>query len=66
MNPNRAVQVKPGAAPVGIVQFMQGLNREIAQLLAAGAHADVIVTVRNGTIELVRVNRSWLPADVAR
>lgn len=66
MNPNRAVQAHAGAAPVGIVQFMQGLNREIALLLAQKAHADVVITVRNGTIELVRVNRSWLPADVAR
>jgi hypothetical protein len=38
----------------------------LAALLGDKAHADLIITVRGGKVEMVRVNRSFLPTDLPR
>lgn len=42
-------------------QFSTQLVRMVRQLMAEHAHADVVVTIKDGAIQVIRVNRSYLP-----
>jgi hypothetical protein len=50
------------ALPVWLTFF----GRFITQLLGERAHCDVVLQLKDGKIALMRVNRSYLPADLPR
>ena len=52
----------PQQPPVTI--FWAALSRLFARLLGENAHADLVVTVRDGKVVLVRVDRRYLPQDI--
>lgn len=48
----------------GLPVFITLFSRLIAKLLAERAHCDVVLQLKEGKVQLVRVNRSYLPADL--
>lgn len=55
---------QPQPQPASVVAMWNALGAKFADLLRTGAHAELIITVREGKVQLVRVNQSFLPADV--
>jgi hypothetical protein len=53
-----------GAQPVSFQPWWINLGRRIARLIASGAHVNVVLTIKDGKIQNVREDRSYLPADV--
>ncbi len=58
-----AAQAQPQAA-ANVVALWNQLGAKFAELLRTGAHADMIITVRDGKVQLVRVSQSFLPSDM--
>lgn len=44
--------------------FWNVLGRLVVGMLGQRAHGDVIITLKDGKVQLVRVHRSYLPADL--
>jgi len=44
--------------------FAERLTKLISRLAQGKAHAEITVTIQDGTIKYVRVNRGFLPSDV--
>lgn len=40
--------------------------RLVTQLVTSRAHADVIITLKDGRVQLIRVNQSLLPEQLPR
>ncbi len=57
-----AAQAQP--QPANVVLLWNQLGAKFAELLRTGAHADMIITVRDGKVQLVRVSQSFLPTDL--
>lgn len=49
---------------VSVVTFWQKLGAIFAGLLADKAHADLTITVRDGRVQHVTVNRNYLPGGL--
>ncbi len=47
-----------------VTSFWTALGRMFANLLARRAHADLVITVRDGKVQLVRVDQRYLPTDI--
>lgn len=47
-----------------VTAFWARLGGVLARLLATNAHADIIVTVRDGKVHVVRVDQRYLPTDI--
>lgn len=59
--------VTPPAAPTpGFPVFWTILGRIVQKLMADRTHGDVIITMKDGTIQLVRVHTSYLPGQLPR
>lgn len=57
----------PPAAPTpGFGVFWALLGRIVQKLMADRTHGDVIITMKDGTIQLVRVHTSYLPGQLPR
>lgn len=57
--------VPANAAPQpGFDVFVTLLGRIMAKLIRDRAHCDVVVQIRNGKVELVRLNSSFLPGQL--
>lgn len=57
--------VVPANAPQpGFDVFVALLGRIMAKLVRDRAHCDVVVQIRNGKVELVRLNSSFLPSQL--
>jgi hypothetical protein len=54
----------PAAPTPGINVFWAMLGRVIAKMLGERAHADIIITIKDGSVQMVRVNRSYLPGSL--
>lgn len=48
------------------VNFWTALGRLVAQLLDERAHVQVVLTLKDGSIQLVAVNRTFLPSDLPK
>jgi len=57
-------QPQPPALPPPIISFWMGVGRMFAKLLATRAHADLVITVVDGHVKLVRVDQRYLPTDL--
>lgn len=55
MNPTPSVQV-----------FMTQLLHLVAKLLGERAHCQIIITMKDGVLTPVHVNRSFLPGDLPK
>lgn len=38
----------------------------LTQLLGERAHCDIVITLKDGGIQMVRVNRSYLPSELPK
>jgi len=47
-----------------IQTFVIKLGRLIARLILERAHVDIVITVQDGNIRLVRTNRTYLPDNL--
>ena len=45
-------------------RFMERLTKLIGRLAGSKAHAEIVVTIQDGTVKYVRVNRGFLPDDL--
>jgi hypothetical protein len=54
-------QPAPPARPQGIDVWWMRLGRIVVKLCAQRAHCDVVITIKDGSIQLVRVNQSFQP-----
>jgi hypothetical protein len=61
-----SLPTQPGPAQPTVTGFWQTLGRMFAALLASRAHADLVVTVRDGKVQLVRIDQRYLPTDLPR
>jgi hypothetical protein len=52
------------AKPTTFQQFWAALATNVLRLLANKAHCNVTITLKNGTIQNVRFDQSFLPGDV--
>ena len=50
--------------PPTVMTFWTSVGRLFAQLLAKRAHADIIISVMDGKVKLVRVDQRYLPTDI--
>lgn len=48
----------------GLPVFISLFSRLVAKLLAERAHCDVVLQLKDGKVQLVRVNRSYLPGEL--
>lgn len=46
--------------------FWTMLGNMFVRLLGQRAHAQIIITVKDGTIQLVHVNQTFLPSDLPK
>lgn len=53
-------------ATPSISVFMTQLGRLISVLLGERAHVQIIITLKDGSPQLVHVNRSYLPSDLPK
>lgn len=51
---------------IDVVLFWRQLGAKFAELLRSGAHAELVITVRDGQPTLVRVHQNYLPTDVVK
>ena len=51
-------------APFGFPVVWHKIGRIVARLLATRAHTDVIISVKGGKLEMVRVNQAFRPEDL--
>jgi hypothetical protein len=57
----------PLAAPApGFQVFWTMLGRIVLKLIAERAHGDVIITLKDGAVQLVRLHTSYLPGQLPR
>jgi hypothetical protein len=59
-----SVLTQPPQQPSPVTSFWTGLGRLFARLLAERAHVDLIIHVREGKVQSVRVDRRYLPTDL--
>lgn len=60
-------QPSPPAAPTpGFAVFWTMLGRIVAKLMTDRSHGDVIITMKDGSVQLVRVHTSYLPNALPR
>jgi len=52
--------------PASITAYWQAIGRVFAQLLTEHAHADLVITVREGKVTLTRIDRRYLPTEVPK
>lgn len=52
----------PAPEPVNFETFGVKLLRLLARLVGERAHVEVVIVIAQGTVQRVRVNRSFLPA----
>lgn len=57
---------QPVQQPTGIAVFLRMFERIVLRLLGDRAHADIILTVKDGKVQLVRINQSYLPDALPR
>lgn len=57
---------QPAQPPSSLAVLWQMLGRVVANLAAQGAHADVIVTIKAGKVQVVRVHQTFLPNQLPR
>jgi len=60
------VQPVPAQAPSSIQILGSIVWRVVTQLCGARAHADVIITIKDGRVQFVRVNQTFLPEQLPR
>lgn len=58
------VKPMPAAVTPGFPVMWSMLGRLIVQLLGAKAHADVVIQIKDGNVQIVRVNQSFLPSNL--
>jgi hypothetical protein len=64
--------LQPGAPPQApqapsSLQVLGGIVwRIVTQLATARAHCDVIITIKDGRVQFVRVNQTFLPEQLPR
>ncbi len=55
----------PANAPVpGLGVLMSKVGKILSALLATQAHADIVITVKDGKVQVLRVNQSFLPQQL--
>lgn len=60
-------QPAPPASPkTGLDVWWMLLGRIVARLLATREHCDVIIQLKDGHVQLVRMNHSYLPDSLPR
>lgn len=60
-------QPAPIAAPSpGFPVFWTVLGRIVVKLLADRSHGDVIITIKDGHVQLVRLHTSYLPNQLPK
>lgn len=50
--------------PATVSAFWRQVGAKFAELLVTGAHAELVIVVRDGKPQMVRVNQSFLASDV--
>jgi hypothetical protein len=57
----------PANAPTpGFPVFWTMFGRIVAQMLGERAFAEIVVTLKDGNIQFVRVNRTYLPGNLPK
>ncbi len=56
----------PASAAPGFPVFWTMLGRIVAKLMGDRTHGDVIITMKDGSIQLIRVHTSYLPGQLPR
>lgn len=56
----------PAAAAPGFAVFWTMLGRIVQKLMIDRSHGDIIIQIKNGKIELVRLHTSYLPEQLPR
>lgn len=56
----------PGQPPTGFGAIWMNLGRIVQQLLTTRAHAEIVITVKAGVVQPVRVNQTFLPEQLPR
>jgi hypothetical protein len=46
--------------------FWKMLGRLLVHLLANKAHGEIVIIIADGTVQRVRVNQSFMPADIPK
>jgi len=44
--------------------FWTSLGKLVVRLLRERAHGEIVITIQDGNLRLVRVNRNYLPTDL--
>lgn len=61
------VPAAPPSAPMpSFSVFWNMLGKLVSQYMNNRAHCDFVIQIKNGNIELLRVNQSFLPAQLPR
>lgn len=50
----------------GVSVFWSLLGRVLVQLLGERAHAQIIITVKDGSVQPVHINRTYLPSELPK
>ena len=56
----------PGVAAPTFDIFWTLLGRIVQKLLADHSHGDVIITIKDGRVQIVRLHTSYLPGQLPR
>jgi hypothetical protein len=56
---------KPERGPLNFGVFWRLAGQLLARLMSERAHAEVVFTLRDGEVRLVRINRSFEPQQLA-
>lgn len=58
-------QAAGGGPPISTFQpWWLNLGRRVLRLMLEKAHVSVVITLRDGTIQQIREDRSYLPANI--
>lgn len=59
------LQQRPvNAVTPGLAVLLSKVGKILSALLATKAHADIVITVKDGNIQVFRVNQSFLPQQL--
>lgn len=64
MQGKRVAMTPEAPPPLNLVSFLQSLGRTLAMLIRERAHAQIVITIHQGHVPLVEVNRKYKPQDL--
>jgi hypothetical protein len=56
----------PGQPPASLAVLWQMLGRVVNQYAQSNAHVDIVITMKNGKVELLRFTQTCLPTQLPR